>query len=99
MDLIDSQYGSLIEMSRHKEERVVSLEQLQEQHANTLKKLISGCFLEDKASSKRISGSIHEILICVNQTCSLIERSMDLCEAQNVTDHHYDSISKVYSFK
>lgn len=76
MDLVDSQYNELIEISRENGQEV-SLDLLQEKHHQILKSLMNGCFLDDSISSKRINGSIQDILACILRTCELVEQSLD----------------------
>lgn len=72
MDLVESQYQSLIENAREKS-NLMSLETLQEMHEKVLKNIISGCFLDDSGGALAIAAAIDDVLSCVNRTCTVVE--------------------------
>ena len=95
MDLVDSQFNELVEMAKNESSTCHSLETLAAKHESALQKLVSGCFLESSVSSKKISSSIRDVLVIINKTCSLVERSLDEYQRSSVTAEHYECLVKV----
>lgn len=77
MDLIDSQYNALIQMTVPVENSSTSLEDLRTAHAQVLKKMLFGCFLDQSTSSNQIIGAIEEIIQCIHRTCQVLDLSLD----------------------
>lgn len=75
MDLIESQFGKLLQKSVYNES--TTLDDLEELHAMVLDYIYAGCFLDQSLTSKEILKNIRNCLEKVNRTCIELESKVD----------------------
>jgi hypothetical protein len=71
MDLIESQYGKLLQKSVYSDN--TTLDDLEDFHAKTLDKIYIGCFLDQSLTSKEILKNIQICVEKINRTCIEVE--------------------------
>ncbi|KAJ3307163.1 Gamma-tubulin complex component 4 [Kappamyces sp. JEL0829] len=94
MDLVDSQFEELVGLADPKNPRKISLDELQETHSRILKTLTAGCFLDHSVASKKISSSIHEVLLLVSRTCNLAEKASDPLYRDTVSPQSFLALAR-----
>jgi Gamma tubulin complex component C-terminal len=94
MDLVDSQFNSLIEMTCNQDQNC-SLGQLKDSHDTALRTLLHGCFQDGSKSSVTINKSILMILACIGRNCDLIEKFLDPARSEILSAQSFDSLENV----